>query len=124
MQENNPALLCGDVLHQQCPSREILNHPDRALGGVGVRLPLSRKTHRFSRLKQRITGISEKMLSQTLRELERDGFVHREVFPEVPPRVEYSLTPLRERWRSGCWNWCVGLSIVCRLFVKRAGEGA
>lgn len=93
MQENNPALLCGNVLHQQCPSREILNHLT-GRWAVLVFVCLYQETHRFSQLKHRITGISEKMLSQTLRELESDGFVHREVFPEVPPRVEYSLTPL------------------------------
>lgn len=49
---------------------------------------------RFSLLKRSITGISEKMLALTLRNLERDGLVVREVFPEVPPRVEYELTAM------------------------------
>ena len=47
---------------------------------------------RFGELKRRVTGISEKMLIQALRELEMDGVVHREVFHEIPPRVEYSVT--------------------------------
>ncbi|OZI31414.1 hypothetical protein CAL29_26265 [Bordetella genomosp. 10] len=53
-----------------------------------------RPTHRarFSELQKLVTGISQRMLSTTLRALERDGFVLREVFPEVPPRVEYELT--------------------------------
>jgi len=53
---------------------------------------LTFKTLRFSQLRRRLPGITQKMLTQQLRELERNGVVHREVFAEVPPRVEYSLT--------------------------------
>ena len=49
---------------------------------------------RFSELQRALTGITQKMLTQQLREMERDGLVHREVYAEVPPKVEYSLTPL------------------------------
>ncbi len=49
---------------------------------------------RFSELQRMVDGISQRMLTTTLRNLERDGFVSREVFPEVPPRVEYELTSL------------------------------
>lgn len=51
---------------------------------------------RFGALKRRISGISEKMLIQQLREMEADCLVHREMFHQVPPRVDYSLTPLGE----------------------------
>ena len=57
---------------------------------------LSRGTIRHNQLHRDIEGISQKMLTKTLRRLERDGLVGREAFPEIPPRVEYSLTPLGE----------------------------
>ncbi len=53
---------------------------------------LFQETRRFSELKRMIPKITQKMLTQQLRELERDGIVHREVYPVVPPKVEYSLT--------------------------------
>ena len=51
-------------------------------------------TQRYSALQRKIGGVSQKMLTQTLRKLERDGLVERRVYPVVPPKVEYSLTPL------------------------------
>lgn len=63
---------------------------------------------RFSRLREKIGGISQKMLTKTLRQLERDGLVTRKVHPVVPPRVDYQLTPLGERLGEsvcGIWTW-------------------
>lgn len=62
--------------------------------GVLVLVVLSKGTHRFSELRRKIGGVSEKMLSQTLQGLEGDGLVHRQSRPVVPPYVEYTLTPL------------------------------
>ncbi|MBR8836205.1 MAG: helix-turn-helix transcriptional regulator [Stigonema ocellatum SAG 48.90 = DSM 106950] len=51
---------------------------------------------RFGELQRSLTGITQKMLTQQLREMEEDGIIHREVYPQIPPKVEYSLTPLGE----------------------------
>lgn len=83
--------LLGQVLSTNCPSREILEHLTSKWAVLVLRC-LSDGVHRFSELKQRIDGISEKMLAQTLRTLEQDGFLLRTVYPVVPPKVEYQLT--------------------------------
>ena len=83
--------LLGQVLSTDCPSREILEHIANKWSVLVLRC-LSEGVHRFSELKQRIEGVSEKMLSQTLKMLEQDGFVLRTVYPVVPPKVEYQLT--------------------------------
>ena len=85
--------LLGQVLSTECPSREILEHLTSKWSVLVLRC-LSDGVHRVSELKQRIEGVSEKMLSQTLKTLEHDGFILRTVYPVVPPKVEYQLTIL------------------------------
>ncbi|WP_296187495.1 winged helix-turn-helix transcriptional regulator [Pseudomonas sp. UBA1879] len=83
----------GQVLAPDCPSRDILNHVC-SRWGVLVLVVLLDGMHRFSELRRKIGGVSEKMLSQTLQSLEQDGFVDRKALPVVPPHVEYTLTPM------------------------------
>lgn len=83
----------GDLMAQACPSREVLKHLT-SKWGVLIMMALRVETLRFSALRRRVGGVSERMLAQTLQNLEVDGFVHRESFDVVPPHVEYSLTPL------------------------------
>ncbi|MEU5957667.1 helix-turn-helix domain-containing protein [Streptomyces sp. NPDC047525] len=82
-----------DVFSKQCPSRGTLEHVTGRWGALTLGA-LYDGTFRFNELRRRVDGVSEKMLSQTLHALERDGLVHREAQPTNPPRVEYRLTPL------------------------------
>jgi len=85
----------GELMAVDCPSRIILSHVC-SRWGVLVLVVLRGGMHRFSELRRKIGGVSEKMLSQTLQNLEHDGFVERKALPVVPPHVEYRLTPLGE----------------------------
>jgi DNA-binding HxlR family transcriptional regulator len=74
-----------------CPSRTVLDHVT-SKWGVLILVALSEGPQRWSELRRRAEGISEKMLAQTLKTLEADGFVRRDAQPIIPPRVDYSLT--------------------------------
>ena len=83
----------GELFTVQCPSREILKHVT-SRWGVLVLVALLQGTHRFSELRRKVGGVSEKMLAQTLQALEKDGFINRISHPVMPPHVEYNLTPM------------------------------
>ncbi len=83
----------GDLFAAACSSRQILKHMSSRWGLLTLRALLE-GPRRYSDLRRRLQGVSERMLAQTLRELEGDGLISRRSWPEVPPRVEYSLTPL------------------------------
>ncbi|GAA2891548.1 helix-turn-helix domain-containing protein [Streptomyces mexicanus] len=76
-----------------CPHRLVLEHVT-SRWGVLVLIRLLDRPHRFGELRRAIGRVSEKMLTQTLQTLERDGLVHRDARPVIPPRVDYSLTGL------------------------------
>lgn len=85
--------MAGDVYAEDCPTRQILDR----IGDkwtVLVLLLLSDGPQRFNQLRRAIPGVSQKMLSQTLKGLERDGLVSRRAFATVPVTVEYAITPL------------------------------
>ncbi|GAW48762.1 MULTISPECIES: winged helix-turn-helix transcriptional regulator [unclassified Nocardioides] len=75
-----------------CPDTRLLVEHVTSKWGVLLLLTLDDRTMRWSELMREVTGVSEKMLSQSLQTLEADGLVHREALPVVPPHVEYSLT--------------------------------
>jgi DNA-binding HxlR family transcriptional regulator len=81
------------VLDEACPINEVLDH----IGGkwsIGIIVAAAAGPIRFTELERSIEGISRRMLTLNLRKLERDGLLIRTVYPTVPPKVEYSLTPI------------------------------
>ena len=98
------------VLDKHCPSRQAL----ALVAGkwtVFVIYTLSRGIRRYGELRHHVSGISKKMLTQTLRDLERNGLVDRKVYPVVPPKVDYTLTPLGQtlvETLSGLCAWAEG----------------
>lgn len=83
----------GDADHDVCGMSVAID----VVGGkwkMHLMWVLGEGPQRFGQIRRLLDGVSEKVLSENLRQLEASGVVHREVFPEVPPRVEYSLTPL------------------------------
>jgi DNA-binding HxlR family transcriptional regulator len=80
----------GDTM---CPHRLVMEHVTSRWGTL-VLIALLDRSYRFSELRREIGKVSEKMLAQTLQTLERDGLVHRDAKPVIPPRVDYSLTDL------------------------------
>ncbi|WP_210451361.1 winged helix-turn-helix transcriptional regulator [Pantoea ananatis] len=83
----------GELLNVNCPSRGLLKRIT-SRWSVLILLALKDKTLRFSELRRAVGGVSERMLAQSLRYLEEDGFVQRIAYDVVPPHVEYRLTPL------------------------------
>lgn len=82
-----------DAYQTECPTRLVLNRIADKWAVLVLGL-LESETKRFSALQREIGGISQKMLTQTLRGLERDGLIARTIYPTVPPKVEYTITPL------------------------------
>ncbi|MFJ4484818.1 winged helix-turn-helix transcriptional regulator [Streptomyces longwoodensis] len=93
---SNPGVTASDA-ERMCPHRLVLEHVT-SRWGVLVLVELLERPYRFSELRRAVgrygRDVSEKMLTQTLQTLERDGMVHRDAHPVIPPRVDYSLTDL------------------------------
>lgn len=106
--------LAPNVLSAQCPTRLVLDLIADKWTTLVIYL-LAQGTRRYGELQREIGGISQKMLTQTLRKLEEDGLVKRVVYPEVPPRTEYSLTELGATLREP-------LGALCQWAVSHIGE--
>jgi len=83
-----------NVYDANCPTRRVLDLIADKWAALIIGLLNDKQPQRFAALQRQIGGISQKMLTQTLRDLERDGLVQRTIYPQVPPRVEYALTAL------------------------------
>ncbi len=92
--ETAPLPTTSEVYLGECPTRAVLGRIADKWTTLIIGLLVQSRAMRFNELKRAIAGISQKMLTQTLRDLERDGLVKRTIFAEIPPRVEYELTPL------------------------------
>lgn len=108
--------LVTDVFARGCTSRAAFEVVTAKWASLAL-LALGEGGYRFNALRRRVEGVSEKMLSQTLQTLERDGMVTREVVTTIPPRVEYGLTPLGERVAENLRN-------LADLLQDAAAEGA
>ena len=84
----------GDLLNQKCPTREVIDSLTGLWGLLILRALSENEVLRNAALKRLVPGISEKMLAQTLRRLERVGFIERRSYAEIPPRVEYRLSKI------------------------------
>jgi DNA-binding HxlR family transcriptional regulator len=97
----------------ECPVRQVLDQIGDKWSTLML-LSLSEKPYRFGELRRLIPDISQRMLTQTLRDLQRNGLILRTVFPTQPPSVEYRLTPLGESlWKN---------SISARAFRRQGGR--
>ncbi|MBK8101672.1 MAG: helix-turn-helix transcriptional regulator [Planctomycetes bacterium] len=94
-----------NLLGASCPTRTVLDLIADKWTVLVIHV-LADGTRRFGELQRAIGGISQKMLTQTLRRLARDGLVVRKVYPEVPPRTEYALTPLGRTLRTPLQALC------------------
>lgn len=93
MESNSPGPFPYNCFDNRCPTRMVLDRIADKWTAM-IMILLDERTMRFSEIQRCIRGISVKMLTQTVRALERDGLVARTVYPTVPLRVEYALTPL------------------------------
>lgn len=108
----------GDVYAANCPTRQLLDRIADKWSAL-ILLLLSREDMRFNALKRRIEGVSQKMLSQTLRSLERDGLVSRSVEATVPVTVTYAITPLG-RGLVGALSGMIEWAETCMIEVSAA----
>ncbi|MGF6156108.1 DNA-binding HxlR family transcriptional regulator [Ensifer sp. KUDG1] len=88
------AIVCGVPMDMEnCPVRDVMDNIGGKWNSLMI-LSLADGPLRFSQLRRLIPDISQRMLTQTLRDLQRDGYIHRTVYPTQPPSVEYALTDL------------------------------
>ncbi len=115
----------GELFAAECPSRDVFRHVTSLWGVLALIALRDAGMLRFSELRRRADGVSEKMLAQTLKTLEADGFVSREALPVVPPHVEYRLTPLGRQVSEhvAALADCVEISLPKVMRARQAPRG-
>src|SRR5215471_3175191 len=118
-----------DALKARCPTRQVIARIADKWAMLVITVLEGEEALRFSELRRRIEGVSQKMLTQTLRSLERDGLVTRTVYPTVPVTVEYRLTPLGQSLTNAVdaiRDWAYGhmpeINEAREAFDERAAE--
>lgn len=126
----SPASSKQKIEHSTCMAMtDILNRIGDKWTVMVVGMLARSGTLRFNELKRQVNGVSQRMLTLTLRNLERDGLVTRTIYPEIPPRVEYGLTELGRSLKgpiNALWDWSVenGASVIEARSIYDARQAA
>lgn len=103
-----------DVFNKDCPSQKVLDRVADRWAALIICALHEQKVMRNGELLRKVGGINQKMLTQTLRNLEKDGLISRKVYPTVPPKVEYRLTKLGESIYKPLNDICLGRKLILR----------
>lgn len=109
----------GDLLNPKCPTREVIDSITGLWGTLILKALYENQVLRNADLKRLVPGISEKMLAQTLKRLERIGFVERKSYPVIPPKVEYRLSKIGQQSSSKIIEFCDYVEDNMRLIARQ-----
>lgn len=112
----------GDLLNPRCPTRDVIDSITGLWGTLILRALSENQVLRNTDLKRLVPGISEKMLAQTLKRLERIGFVERTSYPVIPPKVEYRLTKIGQQSSVKIIEFCDFVEDNMRLIARQMLE--
>lgn len=112
----------GDLLNPRCPTRDVIDSVTGLWGVLILRALSENQVLRNADLKRLVPGISEKMLAQTLKRLERIAFVERKSYPVIPPKVEYRLTKLGQQSSVKIAEFCDFVEDNMRLIARQMLE--
>jgi DNA-binding HxlR family transcriptional regulator len=112
----------GDLLNPRCPTRDVIDSVTGLWGTLILKALNENQVLRNADLKRLVPGISEKMLAQTLKRLERIGFVERRSYPVIPPKVEYRLTKIGQQSSVKIVEFCDFVEDNMRLIARQMLE--
>ena len=112
----------GDLLNPRCPTRDVIDSVTGLWGTLILKALHDHEVLRNADLKRHVPGISEKMLAQTLKRLERIGFVTRKSYPVIPPKVEYRLSEIGQRSSQMIVEFCDYVEDNMRVIARQMLE--